>query len=185
MQKITFVDEYLLLIYAHGPLVDCPPHRLNLTGKMPSNHQFQQFKQQATMKKTILAIAALAIFTVGNGFAQQGYPSKGHNVPAVSAARYDNAVEEYSINKLDNIVGLTRKQENQIKKIENNFDRLANTGRRPQTLQSLKRLEEQKQREIFSVLTPNQRQKLVAYQQADKYNSRGRYDNNGKFNRRG
>ena len=134
------------------------------------------------MKKTILAIAALAIFTLNNGFAQKGYPTKGHNVPA---ARYDNAVEEYSINKLDNIVGLTRKQENQIKKIENNFDRLANSGRRPQTLQSLKRLEEQKQREIFFVLTPNQRQKLVAYQQADRYNSRGRYDNYGRSNRRG
>ena len=137
------------------------------------------------MKKTILAIAAFAIFTVGNSFAQQGYPSKGHNVPAVSAARYDNAAEEYNINKLDRIVGLTSKQENQIKKIENNYDRIANSGRRNQTLESLKRLEEQKQSEIFSVLTLNQRQKLIAYQNADKFNNRGRSDNNGKFNRKG
>ena len=121
------------------------------------------------MKKTILAIAAFAIFTVGNSFAQQGYPSKGHNVPAVSAARYDNAAEEYNINKLDRIVGLTRKQENQIEKIENNYDRIANSGRRNQTLQSLKRLEFQKQEEILSVLTPIQHQRLLAYEQSDKY----------------
>jgi Spy/CpxP family protein refolding chaperone len=130
------------------------------------------------MKKTILAIAALAIFTIGNSFAQKGYPAKGHHVPAVSAQRYDNAVEEYNINKLDNIVGLTRKQENQIKKIENKYDRLANNSRRGY-FQSPKALEEQKQREIFSVLTPNQRQKLIAYQHADKFNGRG------KFSRRG
>jgi len=137
------------------------------------------------MKKTILAIAALAIFTVGNSFAQYPSSNKGHNAPQVKAYRTDNAFEEYNINQLDNIVGLTRKQENQIKKIDNAYDRMAGSGRRPQTLQSLKRLEEQKQSEIFSVLTPSQRQKLVAYQHADKFNNRGRYDNNGKFNRRG
>ncbi len=129
------------------------------------------------MKKTILAIAAVAIFTVGNSFAQKGYSGKGHNVPAVSAERFDNAIENYNINKLDNIVGLTRKQEKQIKKIENNYDRVASNSRG--RFQSPKALEEQKQRDIFSVLTPVQRQKLIAYQHADKFNGRG------KFNRRG
>lgn len=131
------------------------------------------------MKKTILAIATLAILTVGNSFAQYGYSSKGHNGPAVSADRYDNRIEEYNINKLDKIVGLSRKQENKIKKIENAYDRMASSGRGRQSWQGQKRLEEQKQREIFSVLTPNQRQKLMAYQHSDKF------DNRGRFNRRG
>ena len=131
------------------------------------------------MKKTILAIATLAILTVGNSFAQKGFPSKGHNGPGVSSERYDNRIEEYNINKLDKIVGLSRKQENKIKKIENAYDKMANRGRGAQSWQGQKRLEEQKQREIFSVLTPNQRQKLMAYQHADKF------DNRGRFNRRG
>ena len=131
------------------------------------------------MKKTILAIATLAILTVGNSFAQKGFLSKGHNGPGVSSERYDNRIEEYNINKLDKIVGLSRKQENKIKKIENAYDKMASRGRGAQSWQGQKRLEEQKQREIFSVLTPNQRQKLMAYQHADKF------DNRGRFNRRG
>lgn len=130
------------------------------------------------MKKTILAIATLAILTVGNGFAQKGFPSKGHNGPDVST-RYDNRIEEYNINKLDKIVGLTRKQENKIKKIENAYDKMANRGRAGQSWQGQKRLEEQKQREIFSVLTPTQRQKLMAYQHADRFDNRGRFDRRG------
>jgi len=135
------------------------------------------------MKKAILAIATIAILTVGNSFAQKGYQSKGHSGPAISNQRVDNKVEEYNINKLDNIVKLSRKQENEIKKIENYYDKVAANSRRIQTLQSLKRLEEQKQEDILKVLTPNQRQKLIAYQRADKFDGRDRFDN--KYNRRG
>ncbi|WP_221394030.1 hypothetical protein [Dyadobacter sp. NIV53] len=130
------------------------------------------------MKKAIFAIATLAILTVGNSFAQKGFPPKEHNGPAVSA-RYDNRIEEYNINKLDKMVGLTRKQENKIRKIENAYDKMADRGRGTQSWQGQKRLEEQKQREIFSVLTPNQRQKLMAYEHA------GKFDIRGRFNRRG
>ncbi|WP_221394026.1 hypothetical protein [Dyadobacter sp. NIV53] len=136
------------------------------------------------MKKAIFAIAALAILTVGNTFAQKGYQSKGHNVPAISNARTDNSVEEYNIGKLDNIVKLSRKQENEIKKIENYYDRVASGSRNVQTLQSLKRLEEQKQTDILKVLTPNQRQKLIAYQRTDKFDDRGRFANNSRYNNR-
>ena len=136
------------------------------------------------MKKSILAIATIAILTVGNSFAQKGYQSKGHDGPVYSNTRVDNSREELNINKLDNIVKLSRKQENEIKKIENYYDRVAANSRQVQTLQSLKRLEEQKQQDILKVLTPNQRQKLMAYQRADKFDSRGRFDNNNKYNNR-
>jgi Zn-dependent M32 family carboxypeptidase len=127
------------------------------------------------MKKAIFAIAALAILTVGNSFAQYGYSSKGHSGPGYSNSRNDNAMEEYQINKLDKIVKLSRKQENEIKRIENRYDKLLSNRRRPQTLQSIKRLEMQKKQEILSVLTPVQHQRLMAYERAQKfdlYNSR-------------
>ena len=136
------------------------------------------------MKKSILAIATIAILTVGNSFAQKGYQSKGNDGPVYSNARVDNSREEFNINKLDNIVKLSRKQENEIKKIENYYDRVAANSRQVQTLQSLKRLEEQKQQDILKVLTPNQRQKLMAYQRADKFDNRGRFDNSSKYNNR-
>ena len=136
------------------------------------------------MKKAILAIATIAILTVGNSFAQKGYSSKGHDGPVYSNGRGDNSREELSINKLDNIVKLSLKQENEIKKIENYYDKVAANSRRIQTLQSMKRLEQQKQEDILKVLTSNQRQKLIAYQRADKFDNNDRFDNN-KYNRRG
>ena len=137
------------------------------------------------MKKAILAIATIAILTVGNSFAQKGYQSKGHDGAVYSNTRIDNSREEYNINQLDNIVKLSRKQENEIKKIENYYDRVAASSRNGQTLQSLKRLEEQKQQDIFKVLTPNQRQKLMAFQRSGKFDNRGRFDNNKYNNRKG
>ena len=136
------------------------------------------------MKKAIFTIAALAILTIGNSFAQKGYQSNGHRGPAISNARFDNSKEDYNIDKLDNIVKLSRKQENEIKKIENYYDRVAASSRNVQTLQSLKRLEEQKQQDIFKVLTPNQREKLMAYQRSDRFDNRGRFNNNNKYNNR-
>ncbi|SDF01917.1 hypothetical protein SAMN04487996_108213 [Dyadobacter soli] len=122
------------------------------------------------MKKIIFAIAAIVTFTTGNTFAQR-YSQPAH---VVIDAR-DNAAEEFKINKLDEIVKLSRKQENQIKKIENKYDRLAGRNQRYSTYQGMKRLEEEKQREILSVLTPAQRQRLFAYQHRfeNRYNRRG------------
>ena len=139
------------------------------------------------MKKTILAIAALAIFTVGNSFAQKGYQSKGHSAPVYSNAKIDNSIDVFEIKKLDNIVNLTRNQESEIKKLEIYYDRVVKNSRQVQTLQSIKRLESQKQKDILEVLTPMQRQKLIAYQNADKFNGKNsKWDNNnGKYNRKG
>lgn len=122
------------------------------------------------MKKAIFAIAALAIFTVGNSFAQHQSSNKGYNKPqAVKTYYADNTFEEYSINQLDNIVNLTRNQQYAIRQIENRYDRLASNSRRAQTLQSIKRLELQKQQDILAVLTPMQHQRLLAYEQGNKY----------------
>ena len=123
------------------------------------------------MKKTILAIATIVTLTIGNSFAQR----YRHEVPAVNNSRGDNALEEYQINKLDQIVKLTRKQENKIKKIENHYDELM-SNRRYSSFQNAKRLEKAKQKDILEVLTPVQRQRLFAYQ--NNYN-------NGRYNRRG
>lgn len=123
------------------------------------------------MRKTILAIATIITLTIGNTFAQR----YGHQVPATNNSRMDNAYEEFKINKLDEIVKLSRKQENQIKKIENKYDRLTGNSKRYHTYQGMKRLEEEKQKEILSVLTPAQRQRLFAYQHRfdSRYNRRG------------
>nr|WP_295932840.1 hypothetical protein [uncultured Dyadobacter sp.] len=123
------------------------------------------------MRKTILAIATIVTLTIGNAFAQR----YGHEIPSTNKSRTDNAYEEFRINKLDEIVKLSRKQENQIKKIENKYDRLAGNSKRYHTYQGMKKLEEEKQREILSVLTPAQRQRLFAYQNRfeNRYNRRG------------
>lgn len=138
------------------------------------------------MKKTILAIAAFAIFTVGNSFAQSRYQSKGHDAPVYSNAKIGAPVDAFEINNLDNIVNLTRKQESEIKKLEIYYDRVVKNSREIQTLKSIKRLESQKQKDILEVLTPLQRQKLLAYQNGDKFNNRNKWDNsNSKYNRKG
>lgn len=120
------------------------------------------------MKKYILAIAVLATLSVGNSYAQRAY----QNGKPDYNARRDNAYEEFQINKLDNIVKLSRKQENKIKKIENRYDRIMANSRG----RNYKELEWEKQKEIISVLTPVQRQRWMAYQNNH---------NSGRFNRRG
>jgi Spy/CpxP family protein refolding chaperone len=120
------------------------------------------------MKKTILAIATIVTLTVGNTFAQRYDRTREVSAATVHSSRGDNRVEEYNINQLDKIVGLTRKQENKIKKIENEYDRLLSNRR--YTNQALKRLENQKEKEIMSVLTPAQRQRLYAFQSSGKRN---------------
>lgn len=128
------------------------------------------------MKKTIVAIATIIALTVGNSFAQHAY--NRHEIPAVRNSRTDDINENIRISKLDEIVNLSRKQEKQLKRIEDHYDRLQSSDRRYNTYQAAQRLKSQKQQEILSVLTPAQRQRLYAYQHA------GRFDNR-PYNRRG
>ena len=121
------------------------------------------------MKKIILSIALLAALTVGNANAQYGRAYQNKPRPN---AQLDNRFEEIEINRLDKIVDLSRKQENKIKKIENQYDRLMAGRRTP----NLKELQWRKQQDILDVLTPVQRQRLMAYQKDsrfDRYNRRG------------
>jgi Spy/CpxP family protein refolding chaperone len=119
------------------------------------------------MKKTIIAIAVLAIFSIENTFAQKGYPSKGKTPTTVYHS--NNTYGVYSTHQLDNIVSLTRKQENAIKQIEKRYDRLTAKNRKNLNMQSIKRLDFQKQQEILSVLTPVQHQRLIAYERGMKH----------------
>ena len=121
------------------------------------------------MKKTIVTLAAFAILTIANVNAQRGqYPNtRPAPAPYVENPRLDNALEELSINRLDNIVKLTRKQENEIKKIENQYDRLFRNRRLSQF--EYQRLQREKQQDIWSVLTPTQRQRWIAYHHSQKF----------------
>jgi hypothetical protein len=141
---------------------------LNAKALKPSKHHKTTIKLLETMKKTILAIATIVTLTIGEGFAQR---YKSYEIPAQPTpnSRRDNAYEEYNINNLDRIVGLTRKQENKIKKIENHYDRLMAT-RRYTSFQEARKLEKQKEKEILSVLTSTQRQRLYAFQNNVKRN---------------
>ena len=126
------------------------------------------------MKKTIAAIATIIALTVGNSFAQRAYDR--HEIPAERNSRIENINEKIRINKLDEIVDLSRKQEKQLKKIEDHYDHLQASNRRNNSYKATQRLEVQKQQEILSVLTPAQRQRLYAYQHSNrfgnKYNNR-------------
>ena len=122
------------------------------------------------MKKTILAIATIIALTVGNSFAQRAYDR--HEIPAERNSRIENSKEEIRINKLDEIVDLSRKQEKQLKKIEDHYDRLQASSRRYNTRKATQRLDVQKQQEILSVLTPSQRQRLYAYQHANRFGNK-------------
>jgi Spy/CpxP family protein refolding chaperone len=139
--------------------------------KSLSKRHNKQIKLLETMKKIILSIALLAALTVGNAHAQYGraYQNKPRPVPS---AQTDNRFEEIQINNLDKIVGLSRKQENKIKKIEDHYDRLM-SGKR---VSNIKELQWKKQQDIIEVLTPAQRQRLMAFQNSnrfDRYNRRG------------
>lgn len=128
------------------------------------------------MKTTIATIAFVAILSIGNGFAQSNYSSKGHTVPS-SNFRETTLVNDYVIDNLDKIVNLSRKQQNEIKQLEKHYDRMLSYGRKPQPIQMVKKIEAQKQEQILSVLTPAQRQRLVAYQNPQKFNKPDRYNN--------
>ncbi|AEI48376.1 hypothetical protein [Runella slithyformis] len=121
------------------------------------------------MKKSILAIAAFALLSTVTVNAQRGHDpgQRPAQAPPYDHPRRDNAREELIINRLDNIVELTRKQENELKRIENRYDRLLK-GRRLSG-RDIQRLENEKQQEIWSVLTPVQHQRLAAHLHSRKF----------------
>jgi Spy/CpxP family protein refolding chaperone len=140
------------------------------------------------MKTIILTFAIVASFT-GSVFAQRGnapYGPAQRNptqrapivIPAPTpqpkvTARADNALDIYQINQLDNIVNLSFQQEKALNRIENQYDKLiAKANKRPFG-QNVQQLERQKQQDMLAVLTPAQRQKLIAYQNGNRLDRRG------------
>lgn len=127
------------------------------------------------MKKTIIAAFALLTLTAGATFAQR-YPAP-YNRPAPVNTPKDEYREELKIDRIDAIVGLSRRQERELHRIEDQYDQqLARTRTTPAGYRQLKR---QKQQAMLSVLTNKQRERLIAAQQ---YNQRGRY---APYGRRG
>lgn len=115
------------------------------------------------MKKTISTLAILALLTTG-AMAQRGYGPAQNRYPNTvqSNPRADNALDAYKIDQIDRIVNLSRQQQKEMKRVENSYDKLASTAsarRNPAAFQ------QQKQQALLAVLTPMQRNTLIAYQQ--------------------
>lgn len=126
------------------------------------------------MKKSIFAIAILALITTGTTMAQRGYaPGYNNGYPAQNPnPRYDDVQDEIRIDRLDALVGLTRHQERTLRRIEERYDRLGLMRGSNLAPRDYQRLQWQKNQEINSVLTPAQRDRLYAFQNN---NRRGGY----------
>ena len=133
------------------------------------------------MKTTIAA--ALTLFTLATGatFAQGAYPRPYDNRPGQpqAQANYDQYQDDLKIDRLDAVVGLSRRQERDIRRIENNYDHLMTTSRL--TPDGLRQLQLRKRQDILAVLTSAQRDQLFATQQNNRFNR----NQHGPFGRRG
>ncbi len=123
------------------------------------------------MKKTIITALTLALFTTSISFAQRGYNPGPGRYPAPPQSRMDDYQEDLRIDRIDNIVGLTKRQERDIKRIENRYDYLERARLTPQ---EYRRVISEKNRAILSVLTPAQRDRLYASQYRNRPGGYGR-----------
>lgn len=134
------------------------------------------------MKKTIAAALTLLALTTGTTFAQRGYQYPNNNrAPQYggSAQQRDEVQEEIKIDRIDAIVGLSRRQERQLHKIEDQYDRVQATSR--MTPAALRRLRLRKRQDMLAVLTSAQRDRLFDAQQQQQYGRRP----NAPYGRRG
>ncbi|OIN60359.1 hypothetical protein [Arsenicibacter rosenii] len=132
------------------------------------------------MKTTLLTLALVTTLAIGNTFAQRGYDQPAQKSKLNRAQQIDNKVDLFKLDQLDHVVKLSFQQEKAINKIENRYDKLVINKGRYLSDRNLRELEQKKQQEIFEVLTPVQRQKLLAFQ-----GSNNRYDNKGGYGPRG
>jgi Spy/CpxP family protein refolding chaperone len=115
------------------------------------------------MKKTIAA--AITLFTLATSvtFAQGVYSRPFANrPPQYGGSRYDRdqVQDELKIDRIDAIVGLSRRQEKQLHKIEDNYDNLQATSRL--TPDGFRQLQLRKRQDMLAVLTSSQRDRLFA-----------------------
>lgn len=123
------------------------------------------------MKKTIAA--ALTLFTLATGvtFAQGVYSRPFDNRTNQYGGQRndrDQYQDEIKIDRIDAIVGLSRRQEKQLHKIEDNYDRIMSTSR--MTPDGLRQIQLRKRQDMLAVLTSAQRDRLFATQQSMPYN---------------
>ncbi|RAJ95742.1 hypothetical protein LX87_03490 [Larkinella arboricola] len=124
------------------------------------------------MKKTIFALATVALLSTGVSMAQRGYNPNVNRNPAPQAlpgSRQDDIKEEIKIDRLDAIVNLSRKQEKEIKRIEDRYDKMEMASRQRRNPKMYQRFQAQKQQEILNVLTSKQREKWFAFQQSNRF----------------
>ena len=125
------------------------------------------------MKKTIAAALTLFALASGATFAQGVYsrPFDNRPVPA-QGSQYNNDQyqDELKIDRIDAIVGLSRRQEKQLRKIENNYDQLMARSR--MTPDGYRQLQLRKRQDMLAVLNSAQRDRLFAVQQPNRNNNR-------------
>lgn len=104
-------------------------------------------------------------------FAQGVYSRPFDNRPSYrqGSGYNDDQQDELKIDRIDAIVGLSRRQEKQLRRIEENYDgQMARTRMTPDGYRQLQR---RKRQDVLAVLTSAQRDRLFAYQQQN--NRRG------------
>ncbi len=124
------------------------------------------------MKKTLIAAITLFALTTGATFAQRVYSRPFDNrPPQYGNSRYDNDQyrDELKIERIDDIVGLSRRQEKQLHQIEDNYDRILSTSRL--TPDGMRQIQLRKRQDMLAVLTSAQRDRLFAARQNNRYNN--------------
>jgi Spy/CpxP family protein refolding chaperone len=117
------------------------------------------------MKKTIAAALTFFALSTGVTLAQRVYSKPFDNrAPQYGGTRYDRDQyqDDLKIDRIDAIVGLSRRQEKQLHKIEDNYDRMMTTSRL--TPDGLRQLQLRKRQDMLAVLTSAQRDRLFAQQ---------------------
>ncbi|GAB3252755.1 hypothetical protein GCM10027347_12080 [Larkinella harenae] len=127
------------------------------------------------MKTSIIALFTFAVISTGTAMAQRGYDYDRYPAPNSRYERHDDIQEDIRIDRLDDIVGLSRRQERELKRIENRYDYREMEAARRRNPYAYQQTLRRKNQEMMSVLTPHQRERLFAYQQQYRRNDRGYY----------
>ena len=129
------------------------------------------------MKKTIAAALTFIALSTGVTFAQRGYPAPqqpsrygGQPSGQYGGPRYDadQAQDNLKIDRIDAIVGLSRRQEKQLHRIEDAYDQ--QMARSRMTPDAYRQLQLRKRQDMLAILTPAQRDRLFAHQSTQRSN---------------
>lgn len=115
------------------------------------------------MKKTIAAALTVFALTTGVTMAQRGYSRPFDNRPTPQVGpQYDRDQfqDELKIDRLDALVGLSRRQEKQLHRIEDSYDRQLATARF--TPDGYRQIQLRKRQDMLAILTPAQRDRLFS-----------------------